>query len=56
MKIRTDFVTNSSSSSFVVYELTDSDFCRYLYAQMQNRNYFILEGEWGSKPILRRSL
>ncbi len=37
MKIRTDFVTNSSSSSFVSYKLHDSDFCRYVYEQMQKK-------------------
>ena len=35
MKIRLDFVTNSSSSSFVTYNLTDSEFCRYLSAKMK---------------------
>lgn len=37
MKIRTDFVTNSSSSSFVSYNLHDSEFCRYVYEQMQKQ-------------------
>lgn len=38
MKIRTDFVTNSSSSSFVAYNLTDSEFCRYVYQKMKEKN------------------
>lgn len=37
MKIRTDFVTNSSSSSFVLYQLDDSEFCRYVYELMQSK-------------------
>ena len=39
MKIRTDFVTNSSSSSFVTYRLTNSEFCKYLYEQMQKNGF-----------------
>lgn len=38
MKIRTDFVTNSSSSSFVSYKLNDSEFCRFVYQKMQEND------------------
>ncbi|MDD7294105.1 MAG: hypothetical protein PUG85_01635, partial [Oscillospiraceae bacterium] len=39
MKIRTDFVTNSSSSSFVIFNLRDSEFCKYLNEQMKKNNF-----------------
>lgn len=35
LKIRLDYVTNSSSSSFVTYDLSDSEFCRYLTKRMK---------------------
>jgi len=44
MKIRTDFVTNSSSSSFVTFELHDSEFCRFVWNKMQEL-YIPYEGK-----------
>ncbi len=49
MKIRTDFVTNSSSSSFVAYNLRDSKFCKYLTEQMK-KNDFTYEKYSDSRP------
>lgn len=49
MKIRTDFVTNSSSSSFVTYRLTNSEFCKYLHEQMQ-KNGFTYEEHSADRP------
>lgn len=55
MKIRTDFVTNSSSSSFVTYRLTNSEFCKYLYEQMQ-KNGFTYEKHSTIRPASSLSI
>lgn len=55
MKIRTDFVTNSSSSSFVTYNLKDSEFCKYLSEQMK-KNGFTYEKYSNDRPASYVSL
>lgn len=56
MKIRTDFVTNSSSSCFVAYRLRDSEFCKYLTEQMEKNGFSInTEKMYHDKIILEGS-
>lgn len=55
MKIRIDFVTNSSSSSFVTYRLKNSEFCKYLTEQMQ-KNGFTYETWSDDRPASEVSI